>query len=97
MQPPQPSDNHELIAHAELGEEARKFVESDLYRCIVGIAEQEISLAHEKLEEVDAENTLRIRELQNEIARYRKFERWLNELVAKGSEALVAWKQRQEQ
>lgn len=92
--PPQPSD--ELIAHAELGEEARTFMEGDLYRCISGIAQQEIALAHEQLEAVDPENTIRIRELQNEIARHRKFEHWLSELVAKGSEALTAWRQQQD-
>lgn len=82
-----------LIAEAELGEEARRFMESDLYRCMVGMAEQEVLAAHELLETHDPSDVEGIRKLQNQAARGRSFKGWLVELVDKGNTALEVFKQ----
>lgn len=85
----------ELIAEAELGQEARSFVEGNLGKCMVGIARQELEAARIGMDDVDPENTIRIRELQNEIWRAKKFEEWLAELVTKGDQALIIYKQQE--
>jgi hypothetical protein len=83
---PQSSDE-ELIAQAEVGEEAKKFLESDLGKILVGLATQEADLAREKLETVDPKDEAKIRELQFQIKFGRSFERWLNDLVSDGDNA----------
>ena len=62
----------ELIAAAELGEQARKFLESDLGRMLVGLADQEADLAQEALAVVSPTDTGKITELQNQV----KVGRW---------------------
>ena len=84
--------NEELIAAAELGEEARNFLASDLGRCILGMAKQEVALAQEKLETVDPTDAKTITELQNHARMYRSFEQWLIELLDKGQNALEVFK-----
>lgn len=85
----------ELLAHAEIGEAARDFLESDLGRCLLGIAQQEADSARIELETVDVENTIRIRELQNQCWRSRRFQEWLIELNNKGNEALEEYRREQ--
>lgn len=84
-----------LIAEAELGEEARKFKESDLYRCLIGIADQEVRLAQVALSKVDPTDVEAIRRLQNEVWRGEAFAQWIDELIARGTEALNQWRQEQ--
>ena len=84
--------NDELIAEAELGEEARKFLESDLCQCMLGIANQEAQLALEELGEADPEDDKKIRELQNKVKLANSFQQWLDELIDKGQSALEVWK-----
>lgn len=81
----------ELIAAAELGEEARKFLQSDLYRCITGMAEQEVRKAQEALAEVDPEDAKAVRALQQQIKLFQTFESWLIELVSEGNNALTTY------
>ena len=90
------SATDELIASAELGEEAKKFLEGDLGRVLVGLAQQEIDLAHEALETADPVDTEAIRGLQNKIKVGRWFTEWLNQLVAEGEQAIHVYKQQQE-
>ena len=86
-------DRHVLAAHGLIGDEARQFKESDLYRCLVGMAEQEALAAQEDMLLVDPTDVQKIRELQNAAWRAQKFVAWLDELIAKGDEALIQWTQ----
>ena len=88
--------NDELIAAAELGEEARNFLESDLGKCLLGMAQQEVALAQEALERVDPADTEAVRKLQNQAMLGRQFEQWLLELLDKGESALEVFKQQNE-
>lgn len=86
----------ELIAEAEIGEEARKFLEGDLGKCLLGMAQQEIAVAQEKLEIVDPKDEKSITALQNHAKVGRWFEQWLMELVDRGNAAMQVYKQSQE-
>lgn len=83
----------ELIAEAEIGDAARKFVESELGKTLLGMAQQEIALAQEALETVDPTNIEKVRALQNQAKVGRNFEQWLAELISKGENALILWRQ----
>ena len=87
------SDADGLIAEAEIGDEAKRFVESDLGKTILGIAEQEVKAAQEALESVDPMQPEAVRALQNQAKVARNFEQWLVELIDKGENALQAWRQ----
>ena len=86
----------ELIATAELGEEAKRFLESDLGKVMVGLAQQEADLAREALETVDPTDTKKITKLQNEVKVSRWFSQWLAELLHDGEAALSTYKQQQQ-
>lgn len=77
----------ELVAEAELGEEAKNFLKSDLCKCLCGFAEQEVKVAQEALESVDPDDTKQIVLLQNKIRLFRTFNQWLVELVTRGENA----------
>ena len=81
----------ELIAEALIGDEAKRFLESDIGKCVLGIAEQESDLARIGLETVDPTDTKAIGRLQNQAALGRMFRGWLIELFNKGEEALGAY------
>jgi hypothetical protein len=81
-----------LIAHAELGEEARKFIESDLGKAVLGMAQQEIDAALQDLASVDPADTKKITKLQNQAALGRMFASWLGELINKGANAMEVYK-----
>lgn len=83
----------DLIAEAEIGEAAREFVESELGKCILGMARQEIEAAHMEFEDTKPTDTLAIMSLQNRLWRARAFEQWLCELVDKGNAALSIYRQ----
>jgi hypothetical protein len=82
-----------LIAEAELGEEARKFLEGDLGRCLIGMAQQDAKEAQEKLVEVDPDDKAKIRELQNRALFGIRFQDYLAELVSRGNNAMDVFKQ----
>lgn len=87
----------ELISQAELGEEAKKFLESDLGKVMLGLAEQEAELAREELETVNPTDVAAVTKLQNQAKVARWFSQWLKELLADGEAALSAFKQQQQQ
>lgn len=87
------SDLNELIAEAELGEEARRFLDSDLGRCILGIAEQEIVKCEKELGRIDPKDIDGITRLQREIRLYENFPNWLVELLHNGENALSIYQQ----
>lgn len=84
----------QLIAEAEIGEEARRFRESDLGKTILGMAMQETKSAEEELAETDPMDTKKLMALQNQARLGKRFEGWLLELINKGEEALTVWKER---
>lgn len=85
-----------LVAAAELGEEARKFLESDLGKCLLGMALQEADLAKDALSKVDPSDFKKITELQNTVRLYQSFKDWLGELVDEGNSALEIFKQQKD-
>lgn len=87
----------ELIAVAEIGEEARNFLKSDLCRTMLGLADQQITLAQEALEGADCTDSEAIRKLQNEARLGRQFSAWLNDLVQDGDNAMQIFQQQKEQ
>ena len=90
------TEHDALIAEAELGEEARKFMESDLGKVLLGLARQETGLAQIALETVAPTDIYKITTLQNQAWLGRKFEEWLFELVDKGESAMNVFRQQQE-
>ena len=82
-----------LVAEAELGKEATDFLASDLYRCMQGMADQEMLVALDELEAISPHNTVKIYELQNRVKVARWFKQWLEELVVRGDQALAAYMQ----
>jgi hypothetical protein len=93
---PSTTDTDELIATAELGDEAKRFLESDLGKCLLGMAQQEVESAREALETTSPMDYLKVRELQNQAWLGRHFNQWLLELLHKGEAALVIYKQQRE-
>lgn len=84
----------ELIAEAEIGNEAKRFRESELGKTILGMALQETRAAEEELGEIDPLDTKKLMALQNQARLGRRFDGWLMELINKGEEALTMWKER---
>lgn len=85
----------ELLAEAEIGEQARNFLASDLGRCILGIADQDAQAAMLELSEViarDPTDVKNITRLNNEIILNRIFEARLKELFHKGEQAIGVWR-----
>jgi hypothetical protein len=87
----------ELVAHTELGEEARTFVKSQLGECLIGMAKQEVDAALLSLGEVDPTDVHKIRELQMQAKFGRSFEQWLAELITRGDEALQEYRNHESQ
>lgn len=82
-----------LVAEAELGEAARAFLESDLGKCLIGMAQQEVATAEKELGKVDPRNEKRIVELQRIVWNGEHFEQWLMELLHKGEQAIAIYRQ----
>ena len=85
----------EAFAEIEMGEQARKFIESDLGRCLLGIADQEIESAWQALETVEPTNTRDVTRFQNKAALGRMFKQWLVELINRGEQAMGVLKHEQ--
>lgn len=88
-------EDEEQIAEALIGEEAKKFVESDLGRAVLGMAEQEVRDAQEKLLDVVPTDVQAIERLQAQARLGTSFRKWLEELITNGEHALVAWRQKE--
>jgi hypothetical protein len=83
----------ELIAAMELGKEAQEFIEGNIGRYLIGVAQQEVRAAQEALGRVQPEDIKTIVELQRKVWNGEHFEEWLKELVHNGNEAEIAYKQ----
>jgi hypothetical protein len=80
----------EVVAEALIGDEAKKFVESDLGRCVLGMAKQDLDEAKEKL--IDATEEKEQEELRLKAMLARRFPDYLSELITRGEQALEVWK-----
>ena len=85
----------ELIAEAELGKQAKDFLESELGRCLIGMAKQDADIAKEGLANVNPTDTEAVRKLQNKVQLGMQFEQWLRTLVANGDAAINVFKQQE--
>lgn len=83
----------ELIAEAEIGERAQDFIDSDLGKVLIGMAEQEVLAAQQELETADPAKVTEIIRLQERIKLARQFPEWLQELVLRGEQAKLSWAQ----
>ena len=83
-----------LIAQSLIGDEAKKFKESDLGKCLIGMAEQEAQKALEALAKANPTDVQVIERLQNRVALGRQFQQFLDELVQEGENALATWRQK---
>ena len=77
----------ELIAEVLIGEEAERFLDSELGQCLVGMAQQERQIAMEALENVNPTDVQEIERLQRQAWNGRHFELWIRELIDKGRQA----------
>lgn len=87
------TDYGELIAEAELGDAAKKFIESDLGKCLVGMAAQEVMSAEKALGKIDPKDESGIVKLQNSVWLGEHFQQWLVELIDNGESAIEVFKQ----
>jgi hypothetical protein len=91
------SDLDHLIAEAEIGDEAKQFLESDLGKTILGMIAQEIKSANEEFRSVDATDAKAVQAIQNKVWRAESLVSWLNELFTNGEAALQAYAQQRDQ
>lgn len=82
------SDQALLEAQALIGDDAKRFVESELGQTLIGMARQSKDEAQEKLNKTWSWRRRRIEQLQAEIWRAESFEAWLAELIVQGKQAL---------
>jgi hypothetical protein len=81
------------VAEVEIGEQARKFVDSELGKAMLDLADRELKQAQELLETVDPADEKKVRALQNKAQIARNFGEWLVELIDRGENALIEWSQ----
>lgn len=77
----------QLIAESEIGDEAKKFLQGNLGKVLIGFAQQETYEAQEALVKIDPTQVEEIRALQNKARFGQLFESWLNDLVVEGDNA----------
>lgn len=88
------NDPDSLLRDMELGEEARRFLSTDIGRFIVEQAEAEIRDAVIALQTVNPTDDARIRDLQNTIKVARSIPEWLDLAMQRGDQAYQIAKER---
>jgi hypothetical protein len=83
----EPSRIEVLQAEIVLGDDARRWLESDLGRAVIGMAAQEKAEAMEALLDISSSDSLAILELQSKAKRADSFAGWITELIQKGADA----------
>jgi len=83
----QQADNQILFEAISLGEEAKRFCSSNLFKFICEEAEAKVIAAQNELATVNPLDTSTIIILQTEIARFAHFTKCLTELVTAGDAA----------
>jgi hypothetical protein len=82
--------SEELLAHAELGERARVFLETDVGRYLVGMAENEVKAAAIEISKLNRESPdfpERFGAQQRRIQCADYFQAWIGELLVEGESA----------
>lgn len=87
----------ELLARAEIGDEARKFMDSDLGRCVLGLARQEVDSAMLEFKDVNVTDTAKLMDLKTRVWCAHSFEAWLVDLVTDGEESIKVFQQQRAQ
>lgn len=88
--------NDELMASAIMGDEAKRFMSSELGRLVCGLADQEVAAAVEDLVKADPADAAKMRQIQLQAAIGARFKEWLTNLINDGEESLSAFRQQQE-
>lgn len=87
----------EVKAQVLIGKEAQDFLESDLGKVILGMAKQDMESAVEGFSSANAANTEQVIEAQVRVRVAMRFERYLVELITRGSEVFEAYKQQKQE
>ena len=82
------------MALTDMGEASREFIESDLGKCLMGMADQEVQRAVLEFKDADLTDISKVRALQDRVRAGTWFKEWLIELVQRGEEALSAFRAR---
>lgn len=85
-----------LQAAAIIGDEARRFMESELGRTICGLAEHEAADALDELIKADPADLAKVRAVQLKAAMGVNFKAWLIDLINDGEESLAVLKQQRQ-
>lgn len=86
----------QLLEKVEIGEGAQKFLESELGKKIIDLADQERREALEDLATVNPKDELRIIELQLKAKFGERFAAWLVSLISEGENAISLYKQQRD-
>ena len=80
--------NEELVAEALIGDEAKKFLESDLGKTLIGMSEQDKELAVLQFSDADITDPKKMRKIQDDIRFALEFRGRIIDLFNRGEEAL---------
>ena len=84
-----------LFAEADLGEQCKEFVSSDIGRYLIGCARQEVVIASARLATTAPWRRRRIQQLQNEIWRAESLISWLRDLLLSAKSARASLEERE--
>lgn len=87
--------SEELLASAELGDQALRFRDSELGKCILGMAEQDARDAAAKLARVNPTDASSISQFQVDYKVAERFEQYLMELITDGEQSIQIFKQQE--
>lgn len=85
------------LASAIAGEEAKRFLSSELGRIVCGFADQEVADAVQELVKADPADITKIRAIQLKAQLGSTFRGWLTDLINDGEESMAVLKQQQHQ
>jgi hypothetical protein len=82
-----------LLAEGVLGKDAEEWLNTELGKTVLGLAELEAQEALQELKTVKPWRWLRIRELQNTVWRAESFQSYLSQLIIRGRQAILSMEQ----
>lgn len=83
-----------LLSVMDIGDQAEKFIGSELGQVMLSCAREEARAAMDKLKDCSPFDSKAIREHQAAIWRSESFEGWLRDLVVRGREAYNTYRER---
>lgn len=87
-------EDTELLATMDVGDQAEKFIASELGQIMLDLAKQEADSALDELKQISPWNEKAIRDLQGRVWRAEAFKGWLQDLVVRGREAYSEFRDR---